>query len=93
MVRAIKGAWKMRLAQWGTVLYFKIKFSSSSAQLENGTRFLFMLHHENVHYLFLLLNKSQEHKLNMPGRPPCISNLIKLLESNSCSIVPNLILF
>lgn len=76
MVRATVEFKKMRLAQWETLSHISKKTLSSFTQLTNEIRFLFVLHHENVYYLSLLLKRSQRHKLSRPSRASRISNLI-----------------
>lgn len=76
MVRTMVEFKKVRSAQWETLSHISKKTFSSSTQLTNEIRFLFVLHHGTVHYLSSLLKRSQRHKLSRPGRASRISNLI-----------------
>lgn len=61
-----------------SVLYFQ-QFSSTSSQLTNKIKSMFVRRLENVQSLALFLKRSQEHKFNRSGRSLWSFDLIKEL--------------
>lgn len=59
-----------------SVLYFQ-QFSSTSTQLTNKIKSMFVRHLENVQSLALFLKRSQGHKFNRPGISLWSFDLIK----------------